>query len=450
MTAYEGKRVLVVGLGESGRAAARFFAARGARVTAADVRPAAELAAVADELAGLGVALRLGGHGDSLFLEQDLIVPSPGVRWDLPALAAARRAGVETAGELEVAEDVLRGARIGVTGSNGKTTTTSLIGHILETAARKTVVAGNIGTPLLAVADESTDDQWSVLELSSFQLEAMRSFRCEIALVLNVTPDHLDRHGTFEAYAAAKARLLGAQEPGDLAVLNADDPTCVAFGAQARGRVAWFSRTLEKVEAGAWVAGDRILLDGREIFVGPLPIKGSHNLENALAAIVAADAAGVADADIAHGLKTFQPVEHRLEFVDEIDGVAYYNDSKATNVDAALKAIQAFDSGLWTILGGRDKGSDYRPLIEPLAARGRETLLIGEAAPLIREQVGGRLALRDCGTLGDALEYARDQARPGDTVLLAPACASFDQFTSYGHRGREFKRLVGELAGRVA
>ncbi|MEZ5396301.1 MAG: UDP-N-acetylmuramoyl-L-alanine--D-glutamate ligase [Bryobacterales bacterium] len=441
---YEGREALIVGLGESGKAAARFLAARGASVAITDSRSEAQLASALAEIEDLNPTLYLGGHPDQAFEQCDLIVPSPGVPWNMPQLEAARAAGVPVMGELELAAPELRGRVIGVTGSNGKTTTTALVGHILEQAGFKTVVAGNIGTPVLAIVDDSEEEQRTVLELSSFQLEAMRTFRCHVAACLNVTPDHLDRHGTFECYAAAKKRIFDAQRPEDAAVLNADDATCRSWGAAVSSRVRWFSRR-RAAEPGVWAADGLIYRDGVPVSDCNLPIPGAHNLENALAATAVCSLAGATDAHIERGLHSFQAVEHRLEHVRRLHDVDYYNDSKATNVDAALKAIESFERGLWIILGGRDKNSDYTVLAEPLAGRVREALLIGEAADKIRTQLGGRTPLRDCGTLEQAVRFARKHAAPGDTVLLSPACASFDQFQSYGHRGREFKRLVEEL-----
>jgi UDP-N-acetylmuramoylalanine--D-glutamate ligase len=440
----EGKRVLIVGLGESGRAAAHFFAARGAVITATDQQPEERIQSTADELRSLGVRLCLGGHAEPLFLEQDLIVPSPGVPWDLPALQAARLRGIEVMGELEVAAGLLRGPVIGITGTNGKTTTTSLIGHILQFAGWKVRTGGNLGKPVLAMVDDSTPETWNVLELSSFQLEATRTFLVHIAVVLNITPDHLDRHRTFEAYAAAKARIMQAQTAEHHVVLNADDEICRRFSHQAHGQVCWFSRT-GPVAQGADLRDGWIAFNGQPVMEAQLPIKGSHNLENALAAVAAASLAGVGKEAIRDAVRTFQPVEHRLEFVRTLGGVDYYNDSKATNVDAAIKAIEAFEGNLWVILGGSDKGADFTALRNPLAARARAALLIGHSAAKLARQLEGALSCHDIGTLARAVEFARREARPGDTVLLAPACASFDQFSNYGHRGRVFKELVHSL-----
>ena len=440
----EGKNVLVVGLGESGKAAARFAAARGAAVTVTDRRSAGELAEAAEEVGRLGARLALGEHSSALFLQQDLIVPSPGVAWNLPELEAARRAGVTVMGELEVATSFLKGPVIGITGTNGKTTTTALIGHILDTAGVKAVTGGNLGTPVLAMTDESSPDRWNVLELSSFQLEATSTFRVHIGVVLNVTPDHIDRHGTFEAYAAAKGRIFQAQTAADFAVLHADDSVCRGYAAHTLGSVRWFSRTSPN-QPGAWVEDGWIVCDGRRIAEAKLPIPGPHNLENSLAAVVAATLAGVDAAPIADALQSFRTAEHRLEFVADIDGVAYYNDSKATNVDAAKKAIETFDHGLWVVLGGSDKGLEYTTLREPLAGRARAALLIGESARKIEYDLAGIVPAVHAGDLQQALNYARGHAEPGDTVLLAPACASFDQFRNYGDRGRRFKEMVQAL-----
>lgn len=444
MSAYEGKRVLVVGLGESGKAAVRFFGSRGAHVTITDRRSVDELEGVMEQFREWNVELQLGDHSRDVFLSQDMIVPSPGVPWDLSQLNSARKEGIHVAGELETASRELRGRVVGITGTNGKTTTTSLIGHIFETAGLSTQIAGNIGRPILDIVDSSTDATWNVLELSSFQLEAMSSFHSDIAVVLNVTPDHLDRHGTFENYVAAKANLLAPQGKDDVVVLNADDGTCRTLGESAQARPIWFSRT-QTLSAGISVSNGWILRDGEQVASTALPIRGSHNLENALAAVGAASAAGIADEAIARGLGSFRPVEHRLEFVQSVDGVDYYNDSKATNVDAAIKALESFDKGVWLILGGRDKGGDYKALDAVMNGRVNEALLIGESTAEIRSQLKGATPMVDCGALDAAVRRAHERAGPGDVVLLSPACASFDQFSSYGHRGQEFKRLVSKL-----
>ena len=307
-------------------------------------------------------------------------------------------------------------------------------------------MAGNIGTPVLDIVDDSRSEHWHVLELSSFQLEASASFRCRIAAILNVTPDHLDRHGGFAEYAASKARILCNQRPSDSAVLNGDDPVCGAMERRALGRVVRFAPACREGVA-ACVKRGRILYQGEDIAETDLPIKGVHNLENALAAVAACALAGVSPAVIGAALRSFQPVPHRLQFVARIAGVDYYDDSKATNVAAAVKACASFPNGLWAILGGRDKGSDFAPLAAVLQGRARSALLVGEAAPLIRRDLNGSVPTVETGTLDAAVSYAASRAAPGDTVLLAPACASFDQYSNYIERGSAFQRLVGELEG---
>jgi len=309
-----------------------------------------------------GVHLELGGHREETVLEQDLIIPSPGVPADAPLLKAARAKGITIWSEIELADRFLNGRLIGITGSNGKTTTTSLIEHILRSAGISTILAGNIGTPLISRVEETNDASVTVVELSSFQLELIDTFRPNIAVFLNLTPDHLDRHHTIEAYGAAKARIFENQRGDDFAVLNADDSTCVAMSARTRAQVFWFRRQKE-VERGAWVRDGNILFrekaQQREIMqVSEIPLKGAHNVENVLAAVCAGSLMGCAPEKIRKAVTSFRAVEHRLEYVATIRGVDYYNDSKATNVDATIKAIESFPANIHVILGGKDKGSD--------------------------------------------------------------------------------------------
>jgi len=418
------KRVLVVGMEKSGLASVAFLQERGAEVTATDMRPH-----VVD---GAPFVLQ---H-QAPFLESDLIVTSPGVPNDLPELEEARARKIPVMGEVELAAPYLLGKTIGITGSNGKTTTTAMVGHILHTARIPSQVGGNIGTPVTALVASSRQDQWNVLELSSFQLETIREFSAEIAVCLNVTQNHLDRHHTFGAYANAKGNLFRTQKPQDYAVLNQDDEQCRQFAKIGRGMKVWF--------------GDAYLKDG-EILIGEellmpaaaLPVRGRHNVQNAMAAANAAHLAGVPMDEIASALLSFSAVEHRLEFVRTVNGVDYYNDSKATSVDATTKALESFAGRLWVILGGKDKGSDYSVLEPLLRERSRGVLLIGAAAPLIEGQL--TMTTERMETLENAVARAASAAAPGDTVLLAPACASFDQFESYEHRGRAFKQLVSAL-----
>jgi UDP-N-acetylmuramoylalanine--D-glutamate ligase len=446
------KRVLVVGLARTGVATSLFCAEHGARVTATDTRSEEELGDSVAPLRAAGLRLELGGHRDETLMDQDLIVPSPGVPADASLLQVARAKGICIWSEIELADRFRKGRLIGVTGSNGKTTTTTLIEHILRSAGFSTILAGNIGTPLIAVVERTKDATFTVLELSSFQLEWIEVFRPNISVFLNLTPDHLDRHHTFEAYSAAKARIFANQTETDSAVLNADDPATASL-APAKPRVYWFSRK-QRVAQGAFVREKEILFrhDGAEesiLKLADIPLTGGHNVENVLAAVVAARLAGTAAA-IAKGVRSFAGVEHRLEFVAEIGGVRYYNDSKATNVDATLKALDAFPGRILVILGGKDKGSDYTLLQAPLREKAILALLIGAAAEKIEKQITGSVAIERAGTLERAVEIASHTARPGDVVALAPACASFDQFQDYEHRGRVFKDLVHQLERQAA
>ena len=448
-----GQRVLVVGLARTGTAVALFSAGYGASVTVTDQQPENALAEMAAKLRAAGVKLELGAHSPDTFLAQDLIVISPGVPAKLAPLEQARAKGIPVWSEIELAWRFLRGKLIAITGSNGKTTTTSLVGHILKTAGIPALVGGNIGVPLLSLVESSTDSSVTVAEISSFQLESIEAFRPEIGVLLNLTPDHLDRHASFEEYAAAKMRMFENQLERDSAVLNADDPE-VTRRMPARPHVYWFSRQ-KRVAQGAFLKDDQILFrhDGTETLLArreEIPLRGAHNVENVLAACAAAYLAGAVPAAIAAGVKTFQGVEHRLEFVAEIGGVTFYNDSKATNVDATQKAIEAFPGPLLVILGGKDKGSPYTPLRDLLRQRARLVLVIGAAAEKIASDLGDAAPLERAWTLDRAVQIALERAEPGDTVLLAPACSSFDQFENYEHRGRVFKDLVARLGSRSA
>ncbi|MGB6844222.1 MAG: UDP-N-acetylmuramoyl-L-alanine--D-glutamate ligase [Candidatus Acidiferrales bacterium] len=449
-----GKRVLVVGLARTGMVTSLFAAGYGAAVTATDEKSEAELGGeTVAKLRAAGVSLMLGGQIPGAFLDQDLIVVSPGVPAHIPGIDLARANHIPVWSEIELAWRFLRGKVIAITGSNGKTTTTSLVAHILKNAGIETLLGGNIGTPLLALVERSTDSSVTVAEISSFQLETVEAFRPEIGVLLNLTPDHLDRHATFDEYAAAKMRMFENQTERDFAVLNADDPA-VTGRMPAKPHIFWFSR-LKRVAAGAYVRDDQIFFrnEGSETAVArcdEIPLLGQHNVENVLAACAAAYLAGAIPSAIGAGVRTFKAVEHRLEFVAEIGGVKFYNDSKATNVDATLKAIEAFSGPLFVILGGKDKGSDYIPLREPLRARAGKALLVGAAADKIAEHLGDAIPIERSGTIERAVQAAIAGAKPGDVVLLTPACASFDQFENYEHRGRVFKEIVARAAAESA
>jgi UDP-N-acetylmuramoylalanine--D-glutamate ligase len=447
------KRVLVVGLGKSGVASALFLKAHGARVTVSDTKSGDELRNEIPVLLDHGITVETGGHGERTFRGQDLIVVSPGVPVDAPLLAHARSVGEAVIGEIELAAQFLPGSIVAITGSNGKTTTTTLTGEILTAGGLLTLVGGNIGTPAISLAERAKPQSVAVLEVSSFQLETIQTFRPKVAVVLNVTPDHLDRHRTFEAYVDAKARIFENQRGDDFAVLNEDDPTCVAMAARTRAQVFWFSRQKE-VKQGAWVRDGNILFrDGtglqkkaqREIMlVSEIPLKGAHNLENVLAAVCAGALMGCAPEKIRQAVRDFKAVEHRLEFVATIRGVDYYNDSKATNVDATIKALESFPANIHLILGGKDKGSDYSVLNELLRQRVKRVYTIGAAAAKIESQIKN-IEVVHAETLENALRKANAVAEAGDVVLLAPACASFDQFKNYEQRGQVFKEIVRGL-----
>jgi len=441
-----GKRVLVVGLGRSGVASALFLKSQGARVTVSDVKSPEQLRDEIPVLLDHGIAVETGGHGERTFQNQDLIVVSPGVPVDAEPLMQARGLGQPVIGEIQLAAEFLKGEIVAITGSNGKTTTTTLIGEILAAGGLKTLVGGNIGTPAISLVERSLPETVTVLEVSSFQLETVRSFRPKIGIVLNVTPDHLDRHRTFEAYVDAKARLFDNQQSEDFAVLNADDPTCVDLAGRTRAQVFWFSRKREVVQ-GAYVHKGAVLFrragaQQEVMLASEIPLKGSHNLENVLAAVCAGALMGCEAAKIAGAIRNFKAVEHRLEYVATVRGVEYYNDSKATNVDATIKALESFPGNIHLILGGKDKGSDYTVLNDLLRQRVKSVYTIGTAAEKIQSQIKGATSIVPAGTMDAAVKQAAASAQPGDVILLAPACASFDQFQNYEHRGRVFKDLV--------
>ncbi len=444
----KGKRVLVVGMGRSGLSAAMFLRRRGAQVTVSDVRSAASLSREIPALIEAGIMVEAGGHGLLTFRRQDLIVVSPGVPMETPELAQAKAFGLPVIGELELAAQFLRGRILAITGSNGKTTTTALLGDILASGGLPTQVGGNIGVPVVDLIEASSDEGWSVLEVSSFQLESTQTFHPHIAVILNITPDHLDRHGSFENYAQTKERILRSQTAGDALVLNADNARTAAIAERAVARIHWFSMQGEVVQ-GAWVRDGQVVFRASAeaavetiLAVERIPLKGAHNVENILAAVCAARLAGVDGATIARVIAEFRAVEHRIEFVARQNGVEYYNDSKATNVDAAAKAIAAFPAGVHLILGGKDKNSNYAELESLLRSRVRAVYTIGSAAEKIASQIRGMVAIMPCETLDRAVIAAGAAAVPGEIVLLSPACSSFDQFENYEQRGQVFKQLV--------
>ena len=454
MTDLQGKRVLVVGLARSGRAAAKYFRRKGAEVTVTDLRHPWELQVDIPELLASKIGMELGGHREETFLGQDLIVVSPGVPPELPELEAARRQKIPVVPEVEAASWFLQARLAGVTGSNGKTTTTALLGEMLKASGFRTFVGGNIGVPLISAVDQLPKDGVAVTELSSFQLETVESFRPCVAVLLNLTPNHLDRHPSFEAYVRAKQQIFRNQTAEDIAVLNADDSTVMSLAPTLAANKFFFSRK-RSLPDGIFVSNghivyrvanlERVLMETREVV-----LRGAFNLENVLAAAAAACALGADFDAVRRAVRQFQAVEHRLEFVREIRGVQFYNDSKATSVDAAAKALTAFDQGVHLILGGKDKGAPYAPLVALLGGRVRCVYLIGAAAERIARELKGAVELVHAGDLETAMRRAFERAVRGDTILLSPACSSFDQFQDYEHRGRVFKELAEIFARETA
>ena len=451
-----GKKILVIGAGRSGVASAKFLIARGATVALNDAQPLEKwnLEALALKEEGVGC---LAGELPAWLLDQlDLVVISPGVPTKAIPVRYADRAGAEVIGEIELAARFLRGRIVAITGSNGKTTTTSLIGKLLHDAGLPTQVGGNIGTPLISLVESSRDETWTVVEMSSFQLETITEFHPTVAVALNVTPNHLDRYESFTDYAAAKHRIFMNQQPGDIAILNADDEIVASWANGLRAHVTHFSIKTELTD-GLFLRGSEIVCRTREgekilLTSHDIKLRGRHNLENVLAALAAGLACGAAPDSMRDTIKNFQAVEHRLEFVAEIEGVKFYNDSKATSVDAAVKALEAFrdETGkVVLIMGGRGKKAPYAPLAALVQKGVRKLILVGEDAETIDHELGGFAASQRAGDMREAVKLSFEAAQAGDIVLLAPACASFDMFESFEHRGRVFKEEVQCLMSKV-
>jgi UDP-N-acetylmuramoylalanine--D-glutamate ligase len=450
MFSVVGKRVTVAGAARSGIAAAELLARRGAHVTLSETR---DEAAAAEPLRSLGVQLELGGHKTETFTGADLVVLSPGVPPEQTVVQAARGRGVPVVGELELASRWLQGRVIAITGTKGKSTTTALTGRMLEAAGFKVAVGGNIGAPLSAQVSASTPETLHVVETSSFQLEQIESFHPWIAVMLNFSADHLDRHPSLEAYAAAKARIFENQDAGDWAVVNADDPAVLALARRGRAASRLFARR-EPIAEGT-VIEERWIVDRREgtterlVPLEAIHLLGPHLVIDVMAAATIGAIAGAASAAMTTAVESFHGLEHAMEYVAQIGGVQFVNDSKATNVESALRSIESFDSGLVPIVGGRYKGGDFRLLREPLASRAKAVVAIGEAKPLVRDALAGAVDVREAASLEEAVEKAFALAQPSGVVLFAPGCASFDMFSDYAERGRKFKEHVARLARRV-
>ena len=439
----------VVGAARSGIAAAELLARRRAQVTLTEMRPEVK---EAEPLRRLGVRLELGGHRNETLTEADLVVLSPGVPPDLPPVQRARERGVPVIGELELASRWLSGRVVAITGTKGKSTTTALTGQILEAAGYRVTVGGNIGSPLSAQVSGSTPDTVHVIEASSFQLEQTETFHPWIAVMLNFSPDHLDRHPNIEAYGAAKARIFENQTSEDWAVINADDPAVLELARKGRARQRLFGRKAPITEGTAledgWIVDRRADRPARPVRLVPVEaihLLGPHLVSDVMAAATVGAIAGGTQAAMTAAVESFRGLEHAMELVAEVDGVRFVNDSKATNVEAALRSIESFESGLVPIMGGRFKGGDLQLLRQPLASRARAIVTIGEARPLLRAAFAGAVEVHESESLEQAIDTAFELAKPAGVVLLAPACASFDQFHDYAERGRKFKEGVLKL-----
>jgi UDP-N-acetylmuramoylalanine--D-glutamate ligase len=460
------KKVVVAGLGVSGLWTARWLAGQGAVFTVSDQRGRSQIGLeVCDEVERLGGLLETGGHGRSVFLDSDMIVLSPGVPQDMELFILAREKGIPVVGEMELAFRVVsretksrRGVPIiAVTGTNGKSTVTEFIGFILKMAQADVFVGGNIGTPLIALACQERMPDFAVVEVSSFQLDTIEEFSPYISLCLNVSPDHLERYTSYNAYIQSKLRIFENQHEGQFAIINDDDEVLSGFRSQGGVRELRYGMVLEsrgpkneKVKRDAFIRGEDCIAElGRgkrhEFSLAGFRLPGAHNRSNLLAVVLATLCAGVDPEIIRKGIREFSGLHHRIEFVGEIKGIRYYDDSKATNLDAAIKAVECFDSKIVLIAGGRHKGADYKPLVDACLGKVKKAVFIGEASELLAEAFEGSIPYSMAGSMEDAVSIASKAAAPGEVVLLAPACSSFDMFTDYAHRGRIFSEAARSL-----
>lgn len=451
-----GKRILVVGLGKTGLATARFLTRRGASVTVTDSAREAELGTAVAEIREMGIQMELGGHDTGTFSEAEMVILSPGVPHTLPPVAEARNRGVPVLGEIELSAGFIREPIVAVTGTNGKTTVTALLGRMLERSGLKTFVGGNIGDPLIGYVDRGERADRVVAEVSSFQLDTIIDFRPQVAVLLNIAEDHLDRYPDFTAYAGAKGRIFMNQQSADTAVLNGDDPAVMALAGTIRSRKLVYGGERDPVapdREGAGITDAEIVMALREcgrvtVQRRQIALSGRHNAENAAAAALAALAAGGSFEGVRAALAEFKGLPHRTEPVGTVGGVRFVNDSKATNIDAVRRALETFPDPVLLILGGRNKGADFRLLREPVRRRVKAVFAMGESRDEIRNALADIAPLETVGNMDEAVNRAFRSARPGDVILLAPACASFDQYENYARRGNDFRRVVNTLAER--
>ena len=443
-----GKKILVVGMARTGIATAKFLKTKGSLVTTTEVKPEEEMKEAVEELKGMELSTEWGGHQTETFLKQDIIVASPGVDLSIDPIQKAIQHGVRVISEIELACHFIHVPIIAVTGTNGKTTTTLLIGEMLKEDGRKVGVGGNVGEPLILFAEGR--DRWEVLvaEISSFQLEAIEDFRPRISVLLNITEDHLDRYPSYDEYVEAKVRIFANQNSGDLAVLNRDDPMVMRFKEKVRAKTFFFSLK-ERLDQGVFSDGRTITLrlgEKREEYsLAKAPLKGVHNLENMMAALAAARSFGCSRKAIQAVLNRFKGLEHRVEFVREIGGVRFYNDSKGTNVGSVVKSLESFSEPVILIAGGKDKNGDLSPLGNLIQKRVRHLILIGEAKERMNRELGGLTDTMTAKTMEEAVFLAHQKAKAGEVVLLSPACSSFDMFKDYKERGKVFKEAVKRL-----
>ena len=443
------KKVAVIGVGKTGLATARFLAGRGARIALADEKPVAEWGDILGALKALGADLTVAPYGTEVLAGAELVVPSPGVYPSNPILQEALRRKIAIISELELAFRFLATPLVAITGTNGKTTVTTLIGEILAAAGKKVFVGGNIGTPLIGYVDTPQDADWAVVEVSTFQLQWASTFHPRMAILLNTTFDHIDYHGSFEAYRRIKESVFARQDEGDVAILNADEKSTAGLRERLPARTELFSSS-GAVDRGMFVDGERLLRisprgEREEYPLGMIHLPGRHNIENVMAAILAARECGCTPSEIIRAVGGFHGIAHRIEYIGEKDGVRFYDDSKGTNVGAVVRALESFSDPVVLLLGGRDKEGDFETLIPLIRERVRAMVLFGEAREKINDRIGGTVTTTLAATLGEAIGAAWKFALPGDIILLSPGCASFDEFTDYKARGRQFQELVRQL-----